>query len=198
MIGALPEAVIVGGAEYAIRSDYRNVLQVFEAFNDPDLEQGEKTLVMIYLMLESFSCADDVLEAAAGGFNIEEAVDQIMWFIRAGAAEKKDKDMDKPTYDWEQDEQIIFSAVNKITRDEVREVRYMHWWTFLGYFHEVGEGFFSYVVSIRNKLNRGKKLDKSESEFYRRNKELVNIKKRLNREEQEEEDQFQSLLDEVL
>ncbi len=196
MIGALPEELTVGGEEYPIRTDYRNVLQVFEAFQDPELMQEEKWIVAIYLLFEGFSCDDDVLEAAQNGFDSEEAMKQISWFISAGQPEKQV--LEQPTYNWTQDEQMIFSAVNKVAGRETRELEYLHWWTFLGYFNEVGEGTFSFIVGIRNKLNKGKKLEKHEKEFLSHNKELVLMKKPLTKEEQEQEDAYKSLLDEVL
>lgn len=196
MIGAFPETLTVGGVEYLIRTDYRNVLQVFEAFQDPELTQEEKWIVAIYLMFEDFSCADDVLQAAQNGFNPEEAIKQISWFVSAGQPEKQV--LEKPTYNWKQDEQMIFSAVNKVAGRETRELDYLHWWTFLGYFNEVGEGNFSFIVGIRHKLNHGKKLEKHEKEFLDKNKELVLMKKQLTKEEQKQEDEYQDLLDEVL
>ena len=196
MIGALPEALTVGGEEYPIRTDYRNILQVFEAFQDPELQPEEKWIVAIYLLFENFSCADDVLEAAQDGFDLGEAMEQISWFIPAGQPEKQV--LEQPTYNWAQDEQMIFSAVNKVAGRETRELQYLHWWTFLGYFNEVGEGTFSFIVGIRNKLNKGKKLEKHEKEFLSHNKELVLMKKPLTKEEQEQEDAYKSLLDEVL
>lgn len=196
MIGALPETLTVGGEEYPIRTDYRNVLQVFEAFQDPELQPEEKWIVAIYLLFEDFSCANDVLEAAQDGFDLGEAMKQISWFISAGQPEKQV--LEQPTYNWTQDEQMIFSAVNKVAGRETRELEYLHWWTFLGYFNEVGEGTFSFIVGIRNKLNRGKKLEKHEKEFLSHNKELVLMKKPLTKEEQEQEDAYKSLLDEVL
>lgn len=196
MIGALPGALTVGGEEYSIRTDYRNVLQVFEAFQDLELTQEEKWIVAIYLLFENFSCADDVLEAAQDGFDLGEAMKQISWFISAGQPEKQV--LEQPTYNWTQDEQMIFSAINKVAGGETRELEYLHWWTFLGYFNEVGEGTFSFIVGIRNKLNKGKKLEKHEKEFLSNNKELVLMKKPLTKEEQEQEDAYKSLLDEVL
>lgn len=195
MIGALPEALTVGGTEYPIRTDYRNVLQVFEAFQDPELTQEEKWIVAIYLLFEGFSC-DDVLEAAQDGFDLGEAMKQISWFISAGQPEKQV--LEQPTYNWKQDEQMIFSSINKVAGRETRELEYLHWWTFLGYFNEVGEGTFSFIVGIRNKLNKGKKLEKHEKEFLSHNKEIVLMKKPLTKEEQEQEDAYKSLLDEVL
>lgn len=196
MIGALPEVLTVGGEEYPIRTDYRNILQVLEAFQDPDLHPEEKWIVAIYLMFEEFSCDDDVLQAAQSGFNLEDAIKQISWFISAGQPEKQV--LEQPTYNWTQDEQMIFSAVNKVAGRETRELDYLHWWTFLGYFNEVGEGTFSFIVGIRHKLNKGKKLEKHEKEFLYHNKELVLMKKPLSKKEQAEEDAYKSLLDEVL
>lgn len=196
MIGALPEALTVGGTEYPIRTDYRNVLQVFEAFQDPELTQEEKWIVAIYLLFEDFACDDDVLQAAQDGFDLDEAMKQISWFISAGQPEKQV--LEQPTYNWTQDEQMIFSAVNKVAGRETRELEYLHWWTFLGYFNEVGEGTFSFIVGIRHKLNKEKKLEKHEKEFLSHNKELVLMKKPLTKEEQEQEDAYNALLDEVL
>ena len=93
---------------------------------------------------------------------------------------------------------MIFSAVNKVYRGEVREVDYMHWWTFLGYFNEVDEGMFSFIVGIRNKLNNHKKLEKHEREFLNKNKNLVKIKPRLTREEAEEKAEEDRIWSEIL
>ncbi|MCI9082839.1 MAG: hypothetical protein HFI70_11220 [Lachnospiraceae bacterium] len=196
MIGYLPESLTVSGIECPIRSDYRNVLQVFEAFQDPELEEVEKWIVAAYLLFEDFSCADDVFKALNNGFEFSEAQKQILWFISTGQPEKEI--LDKPVYDWKKDEQIIFSAVNKVAGKETRELEYLHWWTFLGYFNEIGEGSFSYIVNIRDKLNRGKKLEKHEREFLSRNKELVKLEPPKTKEELEQEAENKALLDEVL
>lgn len=191
MIGGLPETLTVDGAEYPIRTDYRNVLQAFEAFQDPELQPGEKWIVAIYLLFEGFFCADDVLQAAQDGFDLEEAMNQISWFISAGQPEKEV--LEKPTYNWEQDEQMIFSAVNKVAGRETREMEYLHWWTFLGYFSEIGEGTFSFIVGIRHKLNKGRKLEKNEQEYLNGNKESVRLKKNKTKEELEAEEHYREI-----
>lgn len=196
MIGALPECLSIENVDYGIRSDYRNVLQVFEAFADPELEQGEKWIVAIYLLLEPFTCADDVLEAAENGFNVDEAAKKIIWFISSGQESGDKKEL--PTYDWIQDEQMIFSAVNKVAGKETRELEYLHWWTFLGYFNEVGEGNLSFVVGIRNKLNKHKKLEKHEREFFNNNSKLVKLEKRKTKVELEQEAKYKALLEGLL
>lgn len=197
MIGGLPETLTVGGREYSIRTDYRDVLQVLEAFSDEELEHIEKWIVAVYLLFEDFSCADDVLEAVEDGFDLGEAVGQISWFLSVGKPEEKDRDA--PLYDWKQDEQMIFAAVNKVAGREVREADYMHWWTISGYVNSVDkDDFWTFVISIRDKLNKKKKLEKNEREFLNKNRELVILEKRKTREEQELEMRYKALLDRML
>lgn len=196
MIGYLAKALTVSGISYPIRTDYRNVIQVLEVFQDPELEAAEKWIVAVFLLFEDFSCADDVLTAIESGFDVAEAQKQISWFISADQPEKQV--LEKPVYDWQKDEQMIFSAVNKVAGRETRELEYLHWWTFLGWFNEIGEGNFSFIVGIRDKLNKGKKLEKHEKEFLVKNKELISLKPPLTKEEQKKEDEYKALLDEVL
>lgn len=196
MIGDLPEHLTVGNIDYPIRSDYRNVLQIFEAFNDQELTHEEKWIVAIYLLFEDFSCADDVFDSLKSGFNVEDAANQIIWFILMGKEGKDKKEL--PIYDWEYDEQMIFSSVNKVAGKEIRELPYLHWWTFLGYFNEIGEGIFSFILGIRSKLNKGNKLEKYERDFFNNNKELVKLKKRKTKEEMQEEAERRAILDEIL
>lgn len=196
MIGYLPKTLTVGGVEYPIDTDYRNVLRIFEAFQDPELAQEEKWIVAIFRLFYCFYDADDVIQAVRDGFPIKEAVEQAGWFISAG--KETGKEIELRVFDWVQDEQMIFSSVNKVAGFEVRAIQYLHWWTFLGYFDEIGEGKFSFIVGIRNKRNRGKKLEKHEKEFYSNNKDIVDLKKILTKEEQEEKDRQREIWENML
>lgn len=191
MIGLLPEKITIGAEEYEIRSDYRNVLSAFEVFQDPDMEEWEKWIASIKLLIKPFVYADDVFEAIEDGFDTEEAAKQIIWFISAGKETGDNKEL--PVYDWAQDEQMIFSAVNKVAGRETRSEDYIHWWTFLGWFNGIGEGDFSFVVGIRNKLNKKKKLEKYEQEYLNNHKEVVELKKRLTKEELEAKDHYKEV-----
>ena len=93
MIGRLPESITINEKEYSLRCDYRNVLEVFVMFNDPELSKEEKWLEAVYLMLEDFKDPDDLEEAILNGFDINEAIKQINWFIGCGKASsgKKEK-----------------------------------------------------------------------------------------------------------
>ena len=176
MIGVLPKSLQIDGVDYAIRSDFRVILNIFEAFSDDELRDSEKVLVML-------KCLYVVVPD-----NIEMAAEKAVWFIDGGgSATQSDKPQNKAKLiDWEQDEQIIFSAVNKVAGREVRALDYLHWWTFLGFFNEIGEGLFSTVLNIRSKKAKGKKLEKYEQDFYKSHKDLIDIKKKYTEEEKEE------------
>lgn len=182
MIGRLPKTLTVNGIDRKIRSDYRVALLIFVALDDPELIENDKLATMIECLYE-----DEISQA-----DYEEAATQASWFLDGGKAHERIK-QSKKVLDWEQDEQIIFSAVNKVAGKEVREQEYMHWWTFLSYFNEIGDGILSSVINIRGKKNKGKKLDKSEEEFYRANKELCDLKTKYTAEEQADIDRLNEL-----
>ncbi len=91
---------------------------------------------------------------------------------------------------------MIVADVNKVAGVEVRAVEFLHWWTFMAYFHAIGEGQLSTLVSIRDKLRRGKKLEKWEQEYYRKNKDKVDLKKHYSAEELAEQERLKKLLGE--
>ena len=187
MIGRLPTTLNINGVDRVIRSDFRVALLIFQAFNDPELSEQEKARVMMECLYEDVDSIP---------FNdYQEAYDKAVWFLDGGTIEEDTKyRTSKKVIDWEQDEQMIFSAVNKVAGKETRAAEYIHWWTFLGYFNEIGEGLLSTVINIRQKKNKGKKLEKYEQEFYRENKSLIDIKTRLSAEEQAEKEYLERLL----
>ena len=185
MIGRLPKELNINGTSRAIRSDFRVALLIFQACADPELSDIEKTQVMLECLYEDFEnipCGD-----------LDEAAEKASWFLDGGD-NTSNKESSKSLMDWEQDEQMIFSAVNKTAGHETRMTEYIHWWTFLGYMRETGECLFNTVVNIRQKKNKHKKLEKYEEEFYRENKSLIDIKVKLTAEEQAEKEYYEKLL----
>jgi hypothetical protein len=188
MIGYLPRKLNINGTDRAIRSDYRVALLIFQAYNDTELSEEEKVQTMMECLYEDYENIPTE--------DCQEAADKAVWFLDGGSTSEEDSkhQQSKKVMDWEQDEQLIFSAVNKVAGYETREKEYMHWWSFLGFFNEIGEGLFSTVINIRQKKNKGKKLEKHEQEFYRENKSLIDIKVKLTPEEQAEIDYWNERL----
>lgn len=171
----LPLTLTVGGKSYGIRTDFRACLDIMTAFNDANLDDAGKYQVMVDILYEESIPEDD----------IPEAIEQALWFLDCG---KPADNIPRPrVMDWEQDAPIVFSAINKISGREVRDPnQYMHWWTFIGYFDEIGDGTFSQVLAIRQKRAKGEKLEKWELEFFKNNRSMVELKQAMSNEEKDQ------------
>ena len=185
MIGDLPESVKVGGRTRAIRTDFRDILRIIEAFNDPELEPSEKVFVCLFILYKDF---DGILPE-----EYQEAYKQAVKFIDLG--EDPDENSSPRVMDWEQDEKILFPAINEVAGFETRSRKHLHWWTFMGYFMEIHDGTFSQVVTLRQKRAKGKKLEKWEREFWTANKKLCKLRPKLTLEEERQKAKLRALLD---
>lgn len=175
----LPKSVSIDGKDYAVRYDFRVILEIITMLQDGDLSGSDKTealLMMFYL---------DPPE------DVEKAVEACFSFIdNSGRPKKKAPRLT----DWEQDFDYIIAPVNRVLGYESRAVEYdpvqntggLHWWTFLAAYMEIGgDCLYSQIVSIRDKQARKKKLEKHERDWLRRNGDLVRLKNRYTSQEDE-------------
>lgn len=179
MIGVLPKKLLVNGAYYSINSDFRVALNLFEYLRDDSLSQLDIAYLAVKTIYKDEIPDEDFIEALQKAY----------WFLNGGDMPKS-KPSAVPLIDWKHDESFIIPAVNKAAGHEIRELPYLHWWSFLGYMGEVGEGLYSTVINIRSKLARGKKLEKYEREFLGRNKELIILRTKEEQEAIEETEEF--------
>lgn len=175
----LPTKAVIGGREYDISTDYRDILEIFSYLSDPDLPEFIRWEVALALFYEE---VPEDRQAAAEFF---------CRFLTGG----EENDTPGPRLlDWEHDAPAIIADVNKVAGQEIRAVPYIHWWTFLSWFHAIGEGQLSTLVSIRQKLHKGKKLEGWEKEFYRENKKKVDLPKKYSARELAEQEKLKALL----
>lgn len=182
-VWSFPTSLNIGGVEYEIRTDYRVILDLLMALNDPELTDSDNKMsayMQSRVILEiMFPDCDNIPQE-----HIQEALDKVAEFIDMGIGD----DSKKPkTMDWEQDAPIIIPAINKVLNKEIRAEKYMHWWTFLGAYMEIGEGLFSNIIHIRQKKAKGKKLEKWEQDFYKENKSLIDFQHKEKRSNEEKE-----------
>ena len=177
----LPETVVLGGEEYALHTDYRDILEIFSYLNHPDLPEFIRWEVALALFYDR----------PVSEHHREEAIKFLSSFLTGGQTE------DKPgprLLDWEQDAPAIIADVNKVAGQEIRSLEHVHWWTFLSWFHAIGEGQLSTLVTLRDKLSRGKKLEGWEKDFYRENKKRVDLPKKYSAMELAEQERLMKLL----
>ena len=148
----LPRKHTIGGTPYDLNTDYRDILEIIEHLNNENEPEFIRWRIAVGLFYEQ-----DVPEN-----HLQEAMEYLAEFISAGTADKKPG---PKLLDWNQDAQMIVSGINKVAGKEIRAVEYLHWWTFISLFQEVGEGQLSTIVSIRHKRATGKKLEKWEQEL---------------------------------
>lgn len=153
----LPKEAEIDGKKYKIREqgDYRQILDIITILNDKELEEYERYFNALLYFYEEQPPT-------------EQAIDYMMWFIACGKPEKEES-QDTPIMNWEKDFNYIASGINKQCGEDIREIPYMHWWTFISKYMEIGESVFSTIISIRQKLQKGEKLEKWEREFYNKN-----------------------------
>lgn len=175
MIYELPVSLEVNGKEYEIRSDYRAIIDICVALNDPELDDFDKTLITLDIFYPQFEEMDAV--------DYQDALEKCFWFIDCGADEGNSQT--PKLMDWEQDFRYVVAPMNRVAGVEIRAIEYLHWWTFVSYYYEIGDCFFAQIVRIRDKKAHGKQLDKSEREFYRKNRDAIDLKTKLSEEEEE-------------
>ena len=179
----LPETAEIGGVKYEINTDYRDIFEIMKQLENPDNPEYLRWHIAIALFYEGEIPKEHELEA----------MEYLAAFISCG---EKDTKPGPKLLDWEQDARVIVADVNKVAGTEIRALPYLHWWTFLAFFQAIGEGQLSMLVSIRDKLQRGKPLEKWEKEFYRDNKNQVDFKKKYSAAELAEQERLKKLLGE--
>lgn len=166
MMYDLPEKLDVCGTEYKIRSDYRAVLDICIALSDPDLNDEDKAFALMEIFYPDFY---DIPQE-----HYNEAIQQCLKFINCG--EERQEQKSPRLVDWEQDFKLIVSPVNRVMGKEIRAAEYLHWWSFVAAYYEIGDCLFAQVVRVREKKATGKRLDKSDRDFYKKNRHLVDLK----------------------
>lgn len=168
MMYDLPTSVEVCGCVYEIRSDYRAALDICAALSDPALSDGERGLAVLDIFYPDFEQMPPE--------QYQDAIRACFRFLNCGNEEEHARRSPR-LVDWEQDFPYLVAPVNRVCGQEIRAVPYMHWWTFLSYYYEIGgDCTFAQIVRIRDKLARGKALDKSERAWYRQNRHLVDFR----------------------
>lgn len=167
----LPVKTKLGECEYHLHTDYRDILEIFSYLDDPDLPEAVRWQIALALFYEE-PVPEDQYQAA---------LDYLVAFLCCGRADRPGPRL----MDWNHDAPAILAGVNRAAGQEIRALPYVHWWSFLSWFHAMEPGQLSTLVSIRQQLHRGKPLEPWQQEFYRANPQAVALPERLSREEKQ-------------
>lgn len=180
MIWQLPVEAVIGGNTYPLHCDFRDILEIISYFEDPDLPDFIKWEIALALFYEGELPEKDY----------KAAMDYLQNFLAYGQTPAPGPKL----MDWEQDATAILADINRVAGQEIRNLPFVHWWTFLSWFHGIGEGQLSSRVAIRQKLQKGEKLEDWEQEYYWENKALIDLKPRYSAQELAERARLEKLL----
>lgn len=135
---------------YLIRTDFRIGMQISEALNDVDLAEPEKMATALRLLYGS-GIPPDIKLAEAG----------LHWFMSGGDPdEERVPDGKPPTFDFEQDNRLVYSAFRARYGIDLTHER-LHWFAFLAMLGDLGGCSLSDIIGIRgtdlSKLSDGQR-----------------------------------------
>lgn len=163
LIADLPTKIRVNDKIYDINYDYRSIIKIITAFEDPNLYDVEKVKIMVNLLYR-----DNIPNE-----NLEEACKKASLFIDLG--QKITKRTTKRIYSFSKDANYIFSGINQTHHIDLSLNPNLHWWKFMALFMDMGtDCFFSNLVYFRKRRNEGK-LTKEEKKEYKKIKDLIEL-----------------------
>lgn len=157
-----PETLRIGGKEYPVRTDFRDVLQ-YDRILKADPGDGSRLEEALRFMLGVLP--DDAARA----------VDQLNWFVRCGDGEEKryrpspkllGVNCEKPM-DYGLDARLIWSAFRRVYQIDLRQTGYLHWWDFQAMLEELPEDVrLNRVIRYRTIDTRNRNLSREERALY--------------------------------
>lgn len=175
-----PTKIKVSNKILNINSDFRNCIKIIEAFEDEELLDEEKILILIKRLYIDNIDSTDLQEAYIKGIK----------FLDLGE-ENKDVKEHKRIYSFEKDNNYIYTGIRQSHNIDLNNIEYLHWWNFVYLFMDIGEDcMFNQLVYYRKRKNEGK-LTKEEKKLYLSMRKILDLDYV---EESEEDDEFMKKL----
>lgn len=179
LIDLLPTTVTIDNKEYEINSNFRQSILFELLMQDNSLSDEDKIIQALELYYPI--CPK----------NINEAVDNMLWFYRCGKDEYISKGTGKgksiQIYSFEHDDDYIYSAFLDQYGVDLQDAEYLHWWKFKAMFKALKEDNEIVKIMGYRAMDLSKIKDKEEKAYYRKMKELYKIPINKNEEDKLEE-----------
>jgi len=158
----LPREAALGGKAYPHKTDFRQILKLLAVLGEESRPAHLRWLTALAYFYE-----------APIPLGLEQdAMAYLSDFLCCGEPGTSGPKL----LDWKQDAPEIIADINAVAGREIRCEPYLHWWSFLSFFHGIREGRLSALVAIRDKLHRGKKLEPHEQEYYRTHRDKIRLR----------------------
>lgn len=181
----MPTIAEIDGVDYELDTDFRTALKIMLAFEDVGLTKQERSLIMLRLLFK-----DNIPK------DIKSALETANVFLNCGNTDtgKDESEQEQRVFSFEKDASYIYTAINQTYNTDLETLPYLHWWKFCHMFRDLKEDcFFSKLVDLRNRKNKGK-LSKEEKEYCYKIKDILELPQIRTVEEIQAENEFMSLL----
>lgn len=175
-----PTKIKVNNKILNINSDFRNCIKIIEAFEDDELLDEEKCLILIKRLYVDNVNQNDLQEAYIKGIK----------FLDLGE-ENKNQEIPKRIYAFGKDSNYIYTGIRQSHNIDLNSIEYLHWWNFVYLFMDIGQDcMFNQLIYYRKRKNEGK-LTKEERKLYLSMRKILDLDYV---EENEEDDEFMKKL----
>ena len=172
-----PTKINVNNKVLRINSDFRNCIKIIEAFEDDELFDEEKYLILIKRLY-----IDEVKEE-----DLEQAIIKGIKFLDLGEENENNEENVKRLYSFSKDDSYIYTGIRQSHNIDLNSIEYLHWWNFVYLFLDIGQDCilnqFVYYIKIKNEG----KLTKDEKKVYISMRKILDLDYE---EENEEDDEF--------
>lgn len=176
-----PTKIKVNNKILNINSDFRNCIKIIEAFEDEDLLDEEKYLILIKRLY-----IDEVEDE-----DLQEAIIKGIKFLDLGEENKNNEENLKRLYSFAKDDNYIYTGIRQSHNIDLNSIEYLHWWNFVYLFLDIGQDcMFNQLVYYRKRKNEGK-LTKDEKKVYISMRKILDLDYE---EADDEDDEFMKML----
>lgn len=148
-----PDRIEVDGVEFVLNTDFRTAIRCFEIIEDDSIDDYERALAVIYLLLGDIP----------RNTNLNKIMKILQKYLSCGNDEKRSK-TEKKDMDFIQDEKYIVASFMSDYHIDLSKNEPMHWWHFINLLNGLtGECVLNKVREIRTcdlKDFKGKSKDK--------------------------------------
>lgn len=158
----LSTSIELDGRLLFLNTDWRDILQCVDIMHDETIDRKVKVISLLQIFVDNY---EDIADG-------QHAINALYEFVNCGVKPPDTKGLPKEM-DWDIDFDAIISDMNKASGKEIRAQPYMHWFTFMSWYHAIGEGNLTYRVGIRKKIHKHEKLTPDEADWVRRNPDKI-------------------------
>jgi len=160
LIDLVPTTVEIEGEEYEINSNFRVSILFELLMQDNSISEEDKIIQALQLYYPVIPP------------NINLAVDKVLWFYRGGKdiipSKGAGKGKSTQIYNFEYDDDYIYSAFLDQYGVDLQDIEYLHWWKFKAMFKALKEDNEIVKIMGYRSMDLSKIKDKEEKNYYRK------------------------------